>query len=122
MSEVQITLKVENGTGDVKLLYNGKPMPKLCEFDMHFNSRNGQLEFKGKRFKTDKYGQFFVDEETKDTAIENINLLNLFNPHIMNRELVVDTQKSLEWAMHNVYMTSMLNARKLIKERNCEVS
>jgi hypothetical protein len=121
MNQVQIILEAENGNGNVKLLYNGQQMPTIFDINLHFNSRTGELEFKGQRFKTDKAGQYFVDSETKDTAMEDINLLNLFNPHIMNREYMLNQQKALEFGLLNVYLTSMLNAKNLIKERKCEL-
>jgi len=122
MSRVEIIMDSENGKGSVQLLCGGKPMPKVVEMNLYFNSRNGEFKFNGKRFKTDKMGQFFVDEETKDTAMEDVNLLNLFNPHIVNREYLIEQQKAMDWALENVLMTSVLNANNLIKERNCEVN
>ena len=121
MNQVQIILEAENGNGNVKLLHNGQQVPAIFDIQLHFNSRAGELELKGKRFKTDKAGQYFVDSETKDTAMEDINLLNLFNPHIINREYVLSQQKALEFGLLNIYMTSILNAENLIKERKCEI-
>ena len=122
MSRVEIIMDSENGKGSVQLLCEGQPMPKVVEMSLYFNSRNGEFKFNGKRFKTDRMGQFFVDEETKDTAMEDVNLLNLFNPHIVNREYLIEQQKAMDWALENVLMTSVLNANNLIKERNCEVN
>ena len=122
MNKVEIVMESDNKEGLVKLLYNGKPMPKIFEMDLFFNSRTGEFTFKGKRFCTDKMGQFYVDEKTKDTAMEDINLLNLFNPHIMNREYLIEQQKAMDWGLQNILMTSVLNANNLIKERNCEVN
>ena len=122
MNKVEIIMESDSKDGVVKLLYNRQPMPKVFEMDLHFNSRTNEFMFKGKRFKTDKMGQFFVDETTKDTAMEDVNLLNLFNPHIMNREYLIEQQKAMDWALENVLMTSVLNANNLIKERNCEVN
>ena len=122
MNKVEIIMENDGKEGTVKLLCNGLPMPKVVEMDLFFNSRTGEFTFKGKRFKTDKMGQFFVDEKTKDTAMEDVDLQNLFNPHIMNREYIVEQQKAMDWALENVLMTSVLNANNLIKERNCEVS
>ena len=117
MNEVQIIMRSDMTNGDIKLLLNGKPLEKVFAFDVSYNSRTNLLEFKGKRFKTDRAGQYFVDEETKDTALEDVNLINLFNPHIMNRELVKEHQQALEMTMLNVYLTSFHNAEKLIEER-----
>lgn len=117
MDKVEIVMEAEKGNGQVKLMVNGHPMPDVFDFKLHFNNRDKTFEFDGIRFKTDKYGQFFVDEETKDTAMEDVNLLNLFDHHIMNREYVIRQQKEMEWALRNVYMTSMLNAENFIKER-----
>lgn len=121
MEKVEIVMEADKGNGQVKLLVNGHPMPDIFDFEVHFNSRDKTFTFNGQRFKTDKYGQFYVDEETKDTAIEKVNLLNLFDYHILNREYIVRQQKALGWALRNVYMTSMLNAENFIKERGCEI-
>jgi len=117
MNEVQIIMQSDTKTGNIKLLLNGKPVSNVFAFNVNYNSRSNLLEFKGQRFATDKAGQHFVDENTKDTAMEDVNLLNLFNPHIVNRELVKEHQQALEMTMLNVYMTSFLNAKNLIKER-----
>jgi len=117
MNEVQIIMQSDMKNGSIKLLLNGKPLEKVFAIDMKYNARTNLLEFKGQRFATNKSGQYYVDEKTKDTALEDINLLNLFNPHIMNRELVKEHQQALEMSMLNMYMTSYLNAENLIKER-----
>lgn len=117
MNEVQIIMQSDMKNGNIKLFLNGKPINKVFAFNVNYNARTNLLEFNGKRFATNKSGQFYVDENTKDTAMEDINLLNLFNPHIMNRELVKEHQQALEMTMLNVYMTSFLNAKNLIKER-----
>ena len=117
MNEVQIIMQSDTKTGNIKLLLNGKPVSNVFAFNVNYNSRSNLLEFNGQRFATNKAGQHFVDENTKDTAMEDVNLLNLFNPHIVNRELVKEHQQALEMTMLNVYMTSFLNAKNLIKER-----
>jgi hypothetical protein len=117
MNEVQIIMQSDTKNGSIKLLLNGKPLPNVFAFNVNYNSRTNLLEFKGQRFATNKSGQLYVDENTKDTAMEDVNLLNLFNPHIVNRELVKEHQQALEMTMLNVYMTSFLNAKNLIKER-----
>lgn len=117
MNEVQIIMQSDMKNGNIKLFLNGKPVSNVFAFNVNYNSRTNFLEFKGQRFATDKAGQFYVAESTKDTAFEDVNLLNLFNPHIMNRELVKEHQQALEMTMLNVYMTSFLNAKNLIKER-----
>lgn len=121
MNKAQITIEVKDNKGIVTLLHNGMPIPDLCGYTLQFNSRSGELIFKGKRFKTDRAGQFMVDEQTKDTAIEEVNLLNIFDPYVMTREKVIAQQKTLEFQVLNIFMTSMLNAEKLIEERNCQL-
>ena len=121
MDKLEIVLESENNKGTVKFLHNGQIITHVFELNLHFNARKGEFSFTGKKFSTDKMGQFYVDPETKDTAMEDCNLLDLFNPAIQHRELVNDYQKAIEFGLWNIYQTSLLNARNFIKERNCEL-
>jgi hypothetical protein len=121
MEKYEIILETENNQGTVKFLLNGQPLPSIFQLDFHFNSRQNELKFTGKRFLTDKAGQFYVDEETKDTAMEEINMLDLLDRTVREREMVEEYEKAIEFGLLNIYKTSIFNAEKLIKEENCEL-
>lgn len=121
MEKIEIVLESENNQGSIKILLNGKPINRLFDVNFSFNSRNNELKFIGKRFLTDKAGQFYVDEATKDTAMEEINVLDLLNRQVREREMVEEYEKAVEFGLLNIYKTSIFNAEKLIKEQNCEL-
>lgn len=120
MEKLEIVLESENGKGTVKLMHNGRVLNRIVDSNFHFNARTGELSFTGKRFALDRMGQFFVDPETKDTAMEDYNLLDLLNPFMNHREMVTEYQQALEFGLWNIHQTSILNAKNYIKERNCE--
>lgn len=112
--EMEMDEKFENGK--VMILLNGIVLTKIESFNLEFSQKSGEMKFNGVRLKTNERGQYFVDETTKDTAKEEINLLNFFVPQFQNKEFVIDVQKGIEDDLCNVRDTSYLNAKKLIKE------
>ena len=115
--KIEIIMESNGNKGDIKLLHNGKIVPNLFGFNMNFNSRANEMSFTGKRLATDRYGQYFVDPETKETAVEDINLLTFFSDEAIVREKVTNAMKEVEWALKNVRDTTLLNARKMIERR-----
>lgn len=115
--KIEIVMESDKNKGDIKLLHNGQMVPNLFGFNMNFNSRTGEVSFMGKRLATDRFGQFFVDPETKETATEEINLLTFFSDEAITREKVTNAMKEVEWALKNVRDTTLFNARKMIAQR-----
>ncbi len=115
--KVEMILDLINNAGNVRLLLDGKEIPCLYGFDIKFDSRANIFTFKGKRLATDEYGQFFVDKETKETAIEEIDLLHYFSDEGQIAENVKTMKKEVEFALKNTRDTSLFNARKMIAIR-----
>ena len=114
--KIEIILEIEDDKGKIKLLHNGKEIPKLFGYNFNYNSRTGEIGFLGKRLSTDEYGQYFVDEKG-ETATEEIDLMSYFSDKYQVREMITETKKETEWALKNVRDTTVFNARKMIENR-----
>ena len=106
---------------DVKAIFNGHHLRNVFGMNLDANLRENRVKLQGKRFKTNKAGQFFVDPDTKDTAMEDVNLLSYFNDEFRIREKTNSFMSALENICMNIRATSLVNARTLIKERLGEV-
>ncbi len=115
--KIEIIMESDKNKGDIKLLHNGQQVRNLFGFNMAFNSRTNEISFMGKRLATDRFGQYFVDEQTKETAVEDINLLTFFTDEYITREKITNAMKEVEWAMKNIRDTTLFNARKMIERR-----
>ena len=117
MNRMTIDILIDDkNNGKVEMFFNGNRMNEVTEMDIKINKRTGKLEIFGKRFKYDRCGQFYVDEETKDTAIEEINYMNYFNETFKCREFINSIEKSIEFEMKNIHDTSLVNCKKMIQE------
>ncbi len=113
MQEIKVIFQKDKNNGDMKIYVNNILMPGIRKFNIDFNGKD--LKFMATKLKTDRTGQFYVDEN-KDTAHEEVNFLNYFDPYYTNKEIVKDFQKIIDFDLHNIYLTSMLNAENYIKE------
>jgi len=117
MNQFLISIKAENGQAKVDFSFNGEPVKGLFAVNMIANTRTGEFGLNGIRFKTDENGNFFVDPQTNDTAMEGINLLGLLENGIPMKERIDRISKELDFELQNIKDTSTLRARNMIKER-----
>jgi hypothetical protein len=117
MNEFLISLKAENGTAKVDFTLNGQPVDGLFAVNFIANTRSGELQLNGIRFKRNDSGQFFVDPVTKDTALEGIDLLALLETEVQVSEKIKQASKNLDFELQNIKDTSTVRARNLIAER-----
>jgi hypothetical protein len=117
MNEFTISLKADKGNAKVDFMLNGKPVDGLFAVNFIANTRSGELVLNGMRFKKDLSGKFYVDPDTKDTAIEGINLLALLEDGAQVSEKINQASKNLDFELQNIKDTSTLRARNLIAER-----
>lgn len=115
MNKFTITISAENGQAKVDFNLKGQQVKGLFAVNFLANTKTGELELMGQRFKTNEIGKFFVDESTKDTAIEGINLLSLLENSAA--EQIEQTSKELMQCLQDIKDTSTLRARNLIAER-----
>jgi hypothetical protein len=117
MEQFSITITAEGGHAKVDFALNGQPIKGL--FAVHFlaNTRSGEFSLMGSRFKFDDTGNFYVDPETKDTAMEGFNLLTLLEEGAPAEERIRQISNDLDHNMQNIKETSTLRARNLIAER-----
>lgn len=115
--KIEIVIDIENDKGKIGFLHNGAEVPSLFGVNFKYNSRANEFSFTGKRLATNEFGQFFVDEKTKETAVEDINLMEYFSDKYLMREKVVNAMKEVEWALKNVRDTTLFNAKKMIEKR-----
>lgn len=118
MSEFIIKLTKKENSGNVELFVNGKLLNGIKNFNMNFDGKD--VKFEGSRLLTDRSGQFYVDEKG-ETASENVDLLSFLNDNFFNAEIVRSYQKAIDWDLHNIYMTSMVNAYNFIKEEGINI-
>ena len=117
MEKFTITIEAENGHAKVDFLLNGQPVKGLFAVDLIANTRSGEFSLVGSRFKLNNTGDFYVDPETKDTAIESFNLLTLLEEGAPAEEQIRQISSELDHEMQNIKDTSTLRARNLIAER-----
>jgi hypothetical protein len=116
VEKITIEITAENGQGKVSIRHNDQPIPNLFGFDISFNQRLGQLSFAGHRLATDEAGQYFIDPETKETALEDVNMIAFFNKDYRIKERIKRTLQELEFAMKNIHDTSFHNTQKLFEK------
>ena len=117
MNEFTISLKADKGVAKVQFLLNGQTVDGLFAVNFLANTRNGELQVIGNRFKKDALGNFFVDPATNDTALEGINLLALLEDGVQVKEKLDQISKNLDFELQNIKDTATLRARNLIAER-----
>jgi len=117
MEKFTISIEAENGHAKVDFALNGQPVKGLFAVQFLANTRSGDFSLVGSRFKLNDTGNFYVDPETKDTAIEGFNLLTLLEEGAPAEEQIKQISTELDQAMQNIKDTSTLRARNLIAER-----
>jgi len=117
MNQFLISIKADSGQAKVDFSFNGEPVKGLFAVSMIANTRSGEFNLTGIRFKVDEQGKFFVDPNTNDTAMEGIDLLTLLENGIPMKERINRISKELDFELQNIKDTSTLRARNLIKER-----
>jgi hypothetical protein len=117
MEKFTISIEAENGHAKVDFALNGQPVKGLFAVQFLANTRSGDFSLVGSRFKLNDTGNFYVDPETKDTAIEGFNLLTLLEEGAPAEEQIKQISAELDQAMQNIKDTSTLRARNLIAER-----
>jgi len=114
MQKLSINLIFDNGKHDVNITINDKIIPCIKNFHIDFTDNN--LQFKADRLKTDRMGQFFVDENG-ETAKEEVNMLLYLNELFQNYEIINSIKKAIDFWLENIRLTSMANAKNVINER-----
>jgi hypothetical protein len=117
MEQFSITITAENGHAKVDFALNGQPIKGLFAVQFLANTRSGDFSLVGSRFKLNDTGNFYVDPDTKDTAIEGVNLLTLLEEGASAEEQIKQISRDLDCDMQNIKDTSTLRARNLIAER-----
>ena len=117
MNKFSINIIAEDGKAKVDFSFNGEPVKGLFAVNFLANTRSGEFNLTGIRFKTDEKGNFFVDPKTNDTAMEGIDLLTLLENGISMKERIDRISKELDFELQNIKDTSTLRARNMIKER-----
>jgi hypothetical protein len=117
MEQFTINIAAENGHAKVDFLLNGQPIKGLFAVNFLANTRSGDFSLVGSRFKLNDTGNFYIDPETKDTAIEGFNLLLLLEEGVPAEEQIKQINRELDYDMQNIKDTSTLRARNLIAER-----
>jgi flagellar basal body rod protein FlgG len=117
MEKFSITITAENGHAKVDFALNGQPIKGLFAVNLLADTRSGEFHLTGRRFKLNDNGNFYVDPETKDTAMENFNLLSLLEEGAPAEEQIRQISKELDYSLQNIKDTSTLRARNLIAER-----
>lgn len=117
MEQFAITITAENGHAKVDFALNGQPIKGLFAVNFLANTRNGEFSLMGSRFKLNDTGNFYVDPDTKDTAIEGFNLLTLLEAGAPAEEQIRQISRELDCDLQNIKDTSTLRARNLIAER-----
>lgn len=116
MNKFTIEINVENGKADVEFLFNGEKINDLFAVNFLANMRNGDLHILGKKLSKDIENKFYIDEKTKETAEEQIDIMQyLINGNYS--EIINQTTKELNDALQNIKDTSTLRANELIIER-----
>jgi hypothetical protein len=117
MEQFSITVTAENGHAKVDFSLNGQPIKGLFAVNFLANTRSGEFSLMGSRFKLNNTGNFYIDPDTKDTAIEGFNLLILLEEGAPAEEQIKQINRELDYDMQNIKDTSTLRARNLIAER-----
>jgi len=117
MEQFTISIATENGHAKVDFALNGQPINGLFAVQFLANTRTGDFALNGSRFKLNDNGNFYVDPETKDTAIEGFNLLTLLEEGAPAEEQIRQISRELDCDLQNIKDTSTLRARNLIAER-----
>jgi hypothetical protein len=117
MEQFTITIAAENGHAKVDFALNGQPIKGLFAVQFIANTRTGDFALEGSRFKLNANGDFFVDPDTKDTAMEGFNLLTLLEEGASAEEEIRQINAELDHELQNIKDTSTLRARNLIAER-----
>lgn len=113
MSKLKIVLDYNNNNNTVEIFINDKIITGITEFNLNF--KENKIEFTGTRVKKDRSGQIIKKDD--EIQKENINFLNYLNYKFENYELIKEYQQAIDWDLKNIYMTSLFNAKKYLKER-----
>ena len=116
MEKLTIEIITEKDKGTVVLRCNGEALQNIKGFDLHFDPDKNTCQMSGMKLSTDRAGQYYVDPETKGTAVEKTDLLLYLLPNYRINERVKRTQQELEFAMVNIHDTSFLNTQKLFEQ------
>ena len=111
----EFVFDMQDNKGNISFLLDGKVLPRVFGYDLHFNARTNEFTFKGQRLATDEYGQYFV--ENGETAVEEIDLLKYFSDEGVVSEYIRNAKADTEFKLKNIRDTSLFNARKMIRER-----
>jgi hypothetical protein len=114
--KLEIIFDMKDNKGNLSILLDGKVLPRVFGYDIHFNARSNEFSFKAQRLATDEYGQYFVDDKG-ETATEEIDMLKFLTDDSTVREYVKNAKADVEFILKNVRDTSLLNARRMIRER-----
>jgi hypothetical protein len=117
MEQFTITITAEGGHAKVDFALNGQPVKGLFAVSFLANTRSGEFSLMGSRFKLNGTGDFYVDPDTKDTAMEGFDLLTLLEEGAPAEEQINQISRELDYEMQNIKDTSTLRARNLIAER-----
>jgi len=114
MQKLSINLIFDNGKYDINITINNQIIPGVKNFKIDFT--NNDLKFIADKLKTDRMGQFFVDEKG-ETANEEVNMLLYLNELFQNYEIMNSIKKAIDFGLENIRLTSLKNAENVIKER-----
>lgn len=109
----EITIKlIRNSKGEFVFGVNAGILPIKNITNCELKYEEGQVTFLLEKYAENRWG-----EATKDKK-EKINMLEyLLNDKFYNYNIVDSFKKSIDFGLHNIYLTSMFNAKKLIKEQ-----
>jgi len=114
----EIIIKIIKGkNAEISILSNGEKIKGVKDFNLKFE--DSKLNFSGTRLKTDRNGQYFVEDGV--TANEKIDFLNYLNDEFLAYDFMSYQEKHVNFNLYNIYLTSKLNAQNYIKERGCEM-
>lgn len=116
MEKLTVEIITKNNKGTVILKVNGETLHNIKGFNLVFDPDKNKCTMSGMKLSTDRAGQYYVDQETKGTAIEEADLLLYLIPNYRISERVKRTQQELEFAMVNIHDTSFLNTQKLFEQ------
>jgi hypothetical protein len=109
----EITIKLIKDTkGEFVFGVNAGILPIKNITNCKLEYKNGQVTFELYKLQENSYGEGIKGKE------EKVNMLEyLVNDKFYNYNIVENFRKSIDFALQNIYLTSMYNARKLIKEK-----
>lgn len=117
MQKLSVNIEFDDGKYNINLTINDKTIPAIKNFNVDFKDNN--LKFMAERLKTDRMGQFFINENG-ETATEEVNMLFFLNELFQNYEIMNSIKKAIDFGLENIRLTSLKNAENLIKEKQDE--